>query len=303
MSPTMPCSLDRALEEGGLDAGVVDPFADLAHEQLGDRVHAAVGEEVRQLEERVHAGGDDEVEVDLGIDPLEARDVAAEAVRGRVDDRLDAGRADGAQLLDRIRDAHVLVPVARAPHVPEVLERLRLEDEHVLVHQRSAQRRDVDRAAHRLDRAHPAILRLGRRPILIGGAMVTADDVCAFARTLPRTNEGLVRGQVKFRIGRIVYLALSRDGSTMGFAFPKELREALIESEPEKFSLPRQSDMRYHWVHVRLDAIDADEMHELVEDAWAFTVPKSVIEEYLAVRSDRAAVPRSPSTPAAARRP
>ena len=133
--------------------------------------------------------------------------------------------------------------------------------------------------------------------------MVTADDVCAFARTLPRTNEGLVRGQVKFRIGRIVYLALSRDGSMMGFAFPKELRVALIESEPEKFSLPRQSDLRYHWVHVRVDAIDADEMHELVEDAWAFVVPKSVVEEYLAVRSGRAAGPRSPSTPEAARRP
>ena len=104
--------------------------------------------------------------------------------------------------------------------------------------------------------------------------MVTADDVCDFARTLPRTNEGLVRGQVKFRIGRIVYLALSRDGSTLGFAFPKELRDALIESEPEKFSLPRQSDMRYHWVHVRLDAIDGDEMRELVEDAWAFSCPR-----------------------------
>lgn len=133
--------------------------------------------------------------------------------------------------------------------------------------------------------------------------MVTADDVCAFARSLPRTTEGLVRGQVKFRIGRIVYLALSRDGSTMGFAFPKELREALIESEPEKFSLPRLSDMRYHWVHVRLDAIDAGEMRELVEDAWAFTVPKSVIEEYLAVRPNRAAAPRSPSVRGVARRP
>jgi len=114
------------------------------------------------------------------------------------------------------------------------------------------------------------------------GEIVAADDVCAFARTLTRTNEGFVRGQVKFRIGRIVYLALSRDGSTMGFAFPKYLREALIESEPEKFSLPSQSDLRYHWVHVSLAAIDEDEMRELVEDAWAFTVPKSVVEEYLA---------------------
>jgi hypothetical protein len=70
----------------------------------------------------------------------------------------------------------------------------------------------------------------------------------------------------------------------MGFAFPKELREALIEAEPKKFSLPRPSDLRYHWVHVRLAAIDADEMRELVEDAWAFCVPKRVVEEYATSR-------------------
>jgi len=112
--------------------------------------------------------------------------------------------------------------------------------------------------------------------------VVTIDDVRAVASALPRSSEGLVRGQVKFRIGRIVYLALSRDGTTMGFAFPKELRNALVESEPHKFSLPSQGDMRYHWVHVQLDAIDEDEMRELVEDAWAFCVPKRVAEEYAA---------------------
>ena len=110
--------------------------------------------------------------------------------------------------------------------------------------------------------------------------MVTIDEVCAFARTLPRSSEALVRGRVKFRIGQIVYLAFSSDGATMGFAFPKYLREALVEAEPEKFSLPSESDLRYHWVHVDLAAIDADEMRELVEDAWAFVVPKKVAQEY-----------------------
>jgi len=114
--------------------------------------------------------------------------------------------------------------------------------------------------------------------------VVTVDDVRAVAEALPRSSEGLVRGMVKFRIGRIVYLSLSKDGSRMGFAFPKELRNALVESQPEKFSLPSQSDMRYHWVHVRLDAIDEDEMRELVEDAWAFCVPKRVAEEYAAAQ-------------------
>jgi hypothetical protein len=117
--------------------------------------------------------------------------------------------------------------------------------------------------------------------------VVTIDEIRAFASTLPRSSEGLVRGRVKFRIGRIVYLSLSKDGSTMGFAFPKEWREALVESEPEKFSLPSQSDLRYHWVHVNLAAIDVDEMRELVEDAWAFCVPKRVAEEYAVARGYR----------------
>ena len=112
--------------------------------------------------------------------------------------------------------------------------------------------------------------------------MVTIDEVRAFARALPRSSEAFVRGRVKFRIGRIVYLSFSRDGAVMGFAFPKDWRDALVESEPEKFSLPGESDLRYHWVHVRLAAIDADEMRELVEDAWAFVVPKRVAEEYVA---------------------
>ena len=114
--------------------------------------------------------------------------------------------------------------------------------------------------------------------------MVTVDDVRAFASTLPRSSEAFVQGRVKFRIGRIVYLSFSKDGSTMGFAFPKEWRDALVEQEPGKFSLPSASDLRYNWVHVDLAAIDAAEMRELVEDAWAFCVPKSVAEEYAAAQ-------------------
>ena len=116
---------------------------------------------------------------------------------------------------------------------------------------------------------------------------MTNDEIRAFARTLPRSTEAFVRGRVKFRIGRIVYLSLSKDGSTMGFAFPKEWRDALVESEPDKFSLPGESDLRYHWVHVRLAAIDVQEMRELVEDAWAFCVPKRVADEYAAAQGYR----------------
>lgn len=111
--------------------------------------------------------------------------------------------------------------------------------------------------------------------------MTTVDAVRRLALSLPRTSEHLIRDQVKFRIGQIVYVALSRDETVMGFGFPKDERAALVESEPDKFSMPRDSDLRYHWVHVRLAAIDDDEMTELVTDAWAMCVPKKVRREHL----------------------
>ena len=110
--------------------------------------------------------------------------------------------------------------------------------------------------------------------------MVTIDDVRELALTLERSYEALVRDRVKFRVGRIVYLAFSRDETLMGFAFPKEERATLIASEPEKFMMPKPSDQRYHWVVVRLDAIDAAEMREIVVDAWRMVVPKRVADAY-----------------------
>lgn len=111
--------------------------------------------------------------------------------------------------------------------------------------------------------------------------MVTIDDVRPLALSLPRSYEALVRDRVKFRVGRIVYLAFSHDETMMGFAFPKEERESLIAAEPRKFMMPKVSDQRYNWVVVRLGAIDVTEMTELVLDAWRMAVPKGVAAAHL----------------------
>jgi hypothetical protein len=116
---------------------------------------------------------------------------------------------------------------------------------------------------------------------------VTLDDVRAFARGLPRPPVGGAHGRVKFRIGRIVYLDFSHDETVMGFAFHKEWREVLIGSDPEKFLMPRASDLRYNWACVRLDAIDRAEMEELVLDAWAFVVPQKLVDAYAVEMSQR----------------
>ena len=110
--------------------------------------------------------------------------------------------------------------------------------------------------------------------------MVTIDDARSVAAELPRSYEAVVHDRVRFRVGKIVYAAFSRDETIMGFAFPKEERDALVASEPDKFLMPRPSELRYRWVCVRLDAIDRDELRELVVDAWRMCVPKKVAAEY-----------------------
>lgn len=110
--------------------------------------------------------------------------------------------------------------------------------------------------------------------------MATIDDARAVASTLPRSYEAVVRDRVKFRVGRIVWAAFSRDESIMGFAFPKEERDALVASDRDRFLLPSGGDLRYNWVLVRLACIDVDELRELLVDAWRMVVPKKVAAAY-----------------------
>jgi hypothetical protein len=111
--------------------------------------------------------------------------------------------------------------------------------------------------------------------------MVAVEAVRRLALSLPRTEEHLIRDQVKFRVGKIVYLAISPDETSMGFAFPKEERAALIAAEPDKFHMPIPSDERFNWVRVWLAAIGEAEMRELVVDAWRMVVPKRVAAAHL----------------------
>jgi len=121
---------------------------------------------------------------------------------------------------------------------------------------------------------------------------VTAEQVKAIARPLPRSYEVCVYGRWKFRVGSIVYLAFSRDETTMGFGFPKEWRSIVVEAEPNKFMLPGASDMRFNWVHARLAALDEAEVRDLVLDAWKMVVPKRVAADWDSAQELRRHLPR-----------
>ena len=114
--------------------------------------------------------------------------------------------------------------------------------------------------------------------------MATIQDVRGIAMSLPRTTEHLIRGNTKFRVGRLVYAAVSADEERIGFGFAKDERAALVASEPDKFMMPLRSDERYHWVRARLPVLDAEELRELLIDAWCMVVPKTVAARYLESR-------------------
>jgi hypothetical protein len=111
--------------------------------------------------------------------------------------------------------------------------------------------------------------------------MATVEDVQALARPLPRSTEVYVYGRLKYRVGQIVYLAFSGDQAVLGFAFPKEERDALVETHPGKFMLPTGGDLRFNWVLSRLETLGRAELREIVIDAWRMVVPKRVAAEYL----------------------
>ena len=110
--------------------------------------------------------------------------------------------------------------------------------------------------------------------------MATVDDVRPLGSELERSYEVFVRGRLKFRVKQLVSVAFSLDERVMEFAFPREERAALVASEPHKFHLPTASDMRFHWVHADLTALDPIEARELVVDAWRMVVSKKLSRAY-----------------------
>jgi hypothetical protein len=109
---------------------------------------------------------------------------------------------------------------------------------------------------------------------------VTLEDVRQIALSLPRAYEAQVREATKFRVRQIVFAAVSPDETRLGFGFPREERAGLVAAEPDKFLLPRPSDLRYQWVAARMEALDVEELRELIIDAWTMCVPKSVAAAY-----------------------
>jgi hypothetical protein len=112
------------------------------------------------------------------------------------------------------------------------------------------------------------------------GGVVTEDDIRRVALSLPATTEKPSYGMPAWRVKDKGFARIREEGDVL-VLWLGDLgeKEALLASEPGKFFTTPHYD-GYAMVLVRFDAIDVDELTELLTDAWFVRAPKKLAGEF-----------------------
>jgi hypothetical protein len=106
------------------------------------------------------------------------------------------------------------------------------------------------------------------------------DTVRRLALALPEAEEGTSYGTPAWRVRGKLFARLHQDRETLVVRVPPEEREALLASEPDRFELRPHYVPYPEWVLVRLAAIDAEELREVLTDAWRLRAPTRLAAEH-----------------------
>jgi hypothetical protein len=132
----------------------------------------------------------------------------------------------------------------------------------------------------------------------IVAAMASWDDVRRIALALPGAAEGTSRGHMTWTVGDKLFVwerplrksdlaALgdsAPDGPILGARVEHVVaKEAVIASDPEVFFTTPHFD-GYPAVLVQLEKIGADDLEEVIVEAWLNRAPKRLADAYLAER-------------------
>ena len=109
--------------------------------------------------------------------------------------------------------------------------------------------------------------------------MASEDDVRRIALSLPHTEERPSYGTPGFRVKDRLFARIREPGVLLVRVADEGEKDFLIRAEPEKFfTIPHYDG--HPSVLVRLAAVDADELAELLTDAWQARAPKRVAEAF-----------------------
>ena len=111
--------------------------------------------------------------------------------------------------------------------------------------------------------------------------MANEDDVRRLALALPETTEKPSYGTPGFRVKDKLFLRIRSDeeGALVVFVADLGEKEALLASDPTVFFTTPHYD-GFPSVLVRLEAVDLDELGELITDAWRVRAPKRLRDAF-----------------------
>jgi hypothetical protein len=110
--------------------------------------------------------------------------------------------------------------------------------------------------------------------------MVTEDDVRRIALSMPATTEKSSYGTPGFRVKDKLFARIREEGDVLVvWVDGVEEKEALIAAQPDTFFTTPHYD-GYAMVLVRFDAVEVDELTELLTDAWYLRAPKRLRAEF-----------------------
>jgi hypothetical protein len=115
-------------------------------------------------------------------------------------------------------------------------------------------------------------------------AVATWKTVRKIALSLPEAEE-IPGERISYRVrGKLfAWKSRDRDGATLAIRVDRDEKPMMLESRPDLyFETPHYNG--YPGVLVHLDAIDADELRERLEDAWLIQAPKTLAKGYLESR-------------------
>ncbi|MBA2279713.1 MAG: MmcQ/YjbR family DNA-binding protein [Actinomycetota bacterium] len=109
--------------------------------------------------------------------------------------------------------------------------------------------------------------------------MSSVEDVRRIVEALPETSEKVSWGFPAWHVKKTFLTRIREEGVLVVHVSDEGEKFALIESEPDKFFTVAHYD-GYPMVLVRLPAVDAGELEELLVESWRLKAPKRLLAAY-----------------------
>lgn len=110
--------------------------------------------------------------------------------------------------------------------------------------------------------------------------MVTFDEFTALGLALPQATQRLTwESRVTLRIGEKIFALGTPESGAVTVKASREDQAELVAADPETFQ-PAPYVGRFGWVQVTLGRVDADELRDLLTEAWRSAAPRRLVRAF-----------------------